>query len=192
VISPVLKLLSRVSNKFLARRFEKFSLGHGTDLFAWRIRGGVRCRLTIGKGCQVRSRVVFEKDYATIAVGDRCFIGKALISIAESVEIGNDVLISWGVTITDHNSHSLKFSERQRDVEDWMGCNKSWIGVKVGKVVIQDKAWIGFNAIVLKGVTIGEGAIVGAGSVVSQDVPPYTLVAGNPARVIRALGPDER
>ena len=101
-------------------------------------------------------------------------------------------MISWGVTIADHNSHSLKFSERQCDVERWRGHDKDWTGVKIGRVVIEDKAWIGFNVIVLKGVTIGAGAIVGAGSVVSKDVPPFTIVAGNPARLVRELGPDER
>lgn len=192
MIGPVLKLLATISTRFVARRFGAFTVGPGTDLFPWRIRGGKRCRLFIGKSCFVRSRVVFEREDATISVGDRCFLGKGVISVANGVEIGNDVLISWGVTITDHNSHSLRFSERQRDVEEWLGCNKNWTGVKVGKVVIQDKAWIGLNAIILKGVTIGEGAIVGAGSVVSKDVPPFTIVAGNPARVVRGLGPDER
>ncbi|MBK8021791.1 MAG: hypothetical protein IPK19_10285 [Chloroflexi bacterium] len=57
---------------------------------------------------------------------------------------------------------------------------------------ICDKAWIGFNAVILKGVTIGEGAIVGAGSVVTKDVPAWTVVAGNPARIIREFTEDER
>jgi acetyltransferase-like isoleucine patch superfamily enzyme len=59
-------------------------------------------------------------------------------------------------------------------------------------VKINDRVWIGFNSIILKGVTIGEGGIVGAGSVVTKDVPPYTIVAGNPARVIREIPIDER
>ena len=59
-------------------------------------------------------------------------------------------------------------------------------------IVIKDKAWIGFNSIILKGVTIGEGAIVGAGSVVTKDVPPYTIVAGNPARIVREIPENER
>ena len=191
MIAPVLKLLSILSIAFVARRFDAFTVGTRTDILPWRIRGGKRCRLSIGKDCIVRSNVIFEKENAFLSVGNGCFIGKSLISVAEGVEIGNDVIISWGVTITDHNSHSLKFSERQSDVEDWHGRSKDWSGVKIGKVVIQDKVWIGLNAILLKGVTIGEGAIVGAGSVVSKDVPPFTIVAGNPARVVRELGPDE-
>ena len=63
--------------------------------------------------------------------------------------------------------------------------------VKIAPVRIGDKAWIGFNAIILKGVTVGEGAIVAAGAVVTKDVPPYTIVAGNPARVIRTLSEPE-
>ncbi len=59
-------------------------------------------------------------------------------------------------------------------------------------VHVGDKSWIGFNSIVLKGVTIGEGAVVGAGSVVTKDVSAWTVVAGNPARVIREIPEDER
>ena len=65
--------------------------------------------------------------------------------------------------------------------------NKDWTDVPVRSVVIGDKAWIGFNSIVLKGVSIGERAIVAAGSVVTRDVPAATVVAGNPARVIREI-----
>ncbi len=192
MIAHVLKLLSILSMPFVARRFDAFTVGTRTDILPWRIRGGRRCRLSIGKDCIVSGNVVFEKEHAFFSVGNGCFIGKTLISVAEGVEIGDDVMISWGVTITDHNSHSLKCSERQRDVRGWRVRSKDWSGVKIKKVAIHDKVWIGFNAILLKGVTIGEGAIVGAGSVVSKDVPPFTIVAGNPARVIREVGPDER
>ncbi|MDQ6795887.1 MAG: hypothetical protein M3067_13940 [Chloroflexota bacterium] len=59
-------------------------------------------------------------------------------------------------------------------------------------VAIEDDVWIGANVVVLKGVTIGRAAVIGAGSVVTQDVPPYVVVAGNPARVIRDLSAEER
>jgi len=92
----------------------------------------------------------------------------------------------------DHDSHALVFSERKDDVQEWLRGKKDWSHVKMMPVIIKDKVWLGAKVIVLKGVTIGEGAVVGAGSVVVNDVPPWTLVAGNPARVIRALPSEER
>ena len=81
------------------------------------------------------------------------------------------------------------------DVKDWKkgliegkeGKYKNWKAVASDKIVIKDKAWIGFNSIILKGVTVGEGSIVGAGSVVTKDVPDYTVVAGNPAIIVKTL-----
>jgi galactoside O-acetyltransferase len=107
--------------------------------------------------------------------------------IARKIELGDDVVISWGVTIVDHNSHALTWADRRDDVLDWARGRKDWSNVLIAPVRIRDKVWIGFNAIILKGVTIGEGAIVAAGSVVTKDVPPYCIVAGNPARVVRVL-----
>lgn len=72
-----------------------------------------------------------------------------------------------------------------------MIASKDWSVVKTAPIHINEKVWIGMNAIILKGVTIGEGAIVGAGSVVTKDVPPWTVVAGNPARVVKKLKIEE-
>jgi galactoside O-acetyltransferase len=69
---------------------------------------------------------------------------------------------------------------------------KDWSNVHHAPIVIRDKAWIGFGAIVLKGVTIGEGAVVGAGSVVTKDVPDWTVVGGNPAQVLYSISPEQR
>ncbi|MDP5158573.1 MAG: hypothetical protein NWQ07_08360 [Flaviramulus sp.] len=69
---------------------------------------------------------------------------------------------------------------------------KDWSNVKSSPIVVKNKVWIGFNSIILKGVIIGEGAIVGAGSVVTIDVPDWTVVAGNPAKVIREIPENER
>ncbi|GBO51698.1 acetyltransferase, CYSE/LACA/LPXA/NODL family [Pseudanabaena sp. lw0831] len=135
--------------------------------------------------------ICFDGDNATIAIGKRVFMNGYLIA-AQSIEIGDDVLISWGVTIVDHNSHAISFSERSQDVVNWRLGKKDWTNVKIAPIKISNKVWIGFNSIILKGVTIGEGAIVGAGSVVTKDVPAWTIVAGNPARVIREILEDER
>nr|WP_325058528.1 DapH/DapD/GlmU-related protein [Sphingomonas sp. EC-HK361] len=95
------------------------------------------------------------------------------------------------MTVVDHNSHGIAWQDRAQDVLDWGRGAKDWSAVKIAPVRIDDKAWIGFNAIILKGVTIGEGAIVAAGAVVTKDVAPYTIVGGNPAVVLRTLsGPD--
>ncbi|WP_375379490.1 acyltransferase [Hymenobacter volaticus] len=116
-----------------------------------------------------------------------------MVICTDRVEIGNDVLLSWGCTILDNNAHSTNWYERKNDVLDWkrgldenkIGTYKDWSVVKTAPVIIKDKAWIGFNVIILKGVTIGEGAIVGAGSVVTKDVPDFAIVAGNPAKFIK-------
>lgn len=187
-----IRLLTKIFQLRINRRFDVFSIGKNTDIFSWRIKGRKYCKFLVGESCIVRSTIVLEQEGASFSMGDRSFIGKGLISITDAVDIGDDVLISWGVTITDHNSHSIKFSERKQDVDMWHVSYKDWSRVKVGKVAIKDKVWIGFNVIVLKNVTIGEGAIIGAGSVVTKDVPPWTIVTGNPAKVIREILLDER
>jgi len=108
---------------------------------------------------------------ALVRIGKRCSIGdRAQIHACRSVEIGDRVLVSWDVTILENNYHAKS----------------------KGPVRIEDDVWIACRAIVLSGVTIGRGSIVGAGAVVTKDVPANTLVAGNPARVIREVTPEFR
>ena len=145
------------------------------------------CRVTVGDDCIINARISFDRQGAAFGCGDRCYIGASHLVLAHSITLGDDVVISWGVTIVDHNSHSIHWTERGRDVLDWAQGNKDWTNVAFAPVRIGNKVWIGFNAIVLRGVTIGEGAIVAAGAVVTKNVAPYTIVAGNPARPIRTL-----
>lgn len=147
----------------------------------------------IGAESMVGCNFIFESDRGNIEVGERTYIGGGTNIISRSsVIIGSDVTIAWGVWIYDHDSHSLDWRQRRKDIQrqndDYRNgqnfiASKDWDTVKTRPIKICDKAWIGFNAIILKGVTIGEGAVVGAGAVVTHDVPPYTIVAGNPAVV---------
>ena len=146
--------------------------------------------LIIGEFSIVEGILVFERE-ASIQIGNRTFIGGSQICSAEFISVGDDVLISFGCTIVDHDSHALDFELRKHDVIEWYHGRKDWTHVARAAVQIMDRAWIGMHVIILKGVTIGEGAIVAAGSVVTKDVPPYTLVAGNPARPIRKLDPSK-
>lgn len=149
------------------------------------------CSLTIKEQSQVCGNLIFDKENACISIGKRVFISGSIIA-AQNVEVGDDVLISWGTTIVDHNSHSISFSLRSNDATDWLVGKKDWTNIKILPVKISNKVWIGFNSIILKGVTIGEGAVIGAGSVVTKDVPAWTIVGGNPARVIREISENER
>jgi len=141
--------------------------------------------VTIGLNTECNAVLLFDRPEAEITIGDRCFLGKSTIVSAARVSIGNDVMLSWGITIIDHDSHSLEFSKRADDVVEWRQGRKSWEHVSISPVTIQNKAWIGFGATILKGVTIGEGAIVGAQAVVTHDVLPWSIVGGNPAKLIR-------
>lgn len=153
--------------------------------------------LEIGSNCMIDGTFVFETETGMIKVGDRCHIGNGTLISKSRIEIGNDVTMAWGFTIYDHDSHSVSWNERMNDtVQEYEDMkkyhdpifSKDWSKVNTKPIRISDKVWIGMNVIILKGVTIGEGSVIGAGSVVTRDVAPWSVVAGNPARVVRRLG----
>jgi acetyltransferase-like isoleucine patch superfamily enzyme len=146
-----------------------------------------RRRIVIGAGTQVKAHLMLFKHGGEIIIGDNCFLGpETKIWSAKKILIGDRVLISHNVNIHDNISHPLNSSARHDDfvhIRD-KGFRDS-NDLKEREVVICDDAWIGFNATILKGVRIGNGAIVGACSVVTQDVPDFAVVVGNPARIIK-------
>jgi acetyltransferase-like isoleucine patch superfamily enzyme len=142
--------------------------------------------LQIGDGTIFEARISADRPEAAVYIGKNTFVGNSHLVCAERIEIGNDVLVSWGCTIVDHNSHSISWDKRKSDVKDTHIGKKNWRNVDVRPTAIRDKAWIGFNTIILKGVVIGEGAVVAAGSVVTKSVDPYTVVGGNPAKFIKS------
>jgi acetyltransferase-like isoleucine patch superfamily enzyme len=168
------------------------TVGEKSRVFWTRIKMRRGARISIGKSSILHCNIAFDSDAGQVTIGDRCYIGRSHLVCHSQIDIGSDVIISWGVTIVDHNSHSLHWAQRKDDVCNWARGAKQWDGVHRAPVKIEDKVWIGFNAIVLKGVTIGEGAIVGAGAVVTRNVPAYTVVGGNPAHPIRELTLAER
>jgi acetyltransferase-like isoleucine patch superfamily enzyme len=103
--------------------------------------------------------------------------------------VGNHVLIAHNVNIVDTNSHEIPHIERaERYIElITKGYPVEKASIQTAPITIEDYVWISFNATILKGVTIGKGAIVAAGAVVTKDVPPFTIVAGNPAVVVKTL-----
>lgn len=151
----------------------------------------------IGHDTMVACSFIFESAQGRVSIGDRTFInGGTKIIARERVEIGADVTIAWDCTIYDHNSHSLDWRHRANDIARQLADHragrsmidgKDWSTVRARPIIIHDKVWIGFGCTILGGVSIGEGAVIGAGSVVRADVEPWTVVAGNPAVIIKKL-----
>lgn len=152
--------------------------------------------LSVGSHCVLDGNYIFETNKGFISIGDRVHIGGSTFISRNSIVIEDDVTIAWDCLFYDHNSHSTKWSERSNDTEqeykdigDGLNliANKNWDVVKSAPIHICSKAWIGTGCKILKGVTIGEGAIVAAGSVVTKDVQPWTMVGGNPAIKIKDI-----
>ena len=144
--------------------------------------------LALGDGLELRSwpssnpltpnhPVVFatRTAEAVIRIGDDCGLTGATLVAAERIEIGDRVLVGANATIVDTDFHPLDPQRRRASIN----------AGATAPVVIEDDVFIGMNAVVLKGVRLGAGCVVGASSVVSEDVAPGATVAGNPARVVR-------
>ena len=164
--------------------FRGYNTGNRTRLSYYTLTRSGNFQVQVGDESVIHCRFGLDRSDAAISIGSRTYIGRSHIVAGSKISIGDDVVISWGVNIVDHDSHSMQFRLRRNDVQDLLAGTKSWSDIKVAPVIIEDGVWIGFNASVLKGVTVGERSIIAAGSVVTKDVPPATVVAGNPAKVL--------
>lgn len=152
--------------------------------------------LKIGEGSILNCDIIFETEKGSVEVGNNSYIGNTTIICRSSVIFGDNIFVAWGGYFYDHDSHSLDYKERRKDISNQLKDyragrnfieNKNWDVVNSKPIKICNDAWIGMNCLILKGVTIGEGAIVGAGSVVTKDVEPWTIVGGNPARKLKDI-----
>jgi acetyltransferase-like isoleucine patch superfamily enzyme len=153
---------------------------------------GRRNCIRLGAGALVDGELLVHDYGGQIEIGENTYVGMgSRVWSGESVKIGNDVFIAHNVNISDTNSHQMNAGERHDHYVNHIIHGKPFQKgtVETAPVVIGNHAWINFNVGILKGVIIGEGAIVGACSLVTKNVPPYTFVAGNPLREIRKLAP---
>ena len=160
-------------------RIERMPYIRGTG----EIRIGAQVYLSgkIGIGLSGRSPAIVP----TLVIGDGTFIGhECSFNLRHGIHIGRQCLLAGGVVIQDNDGHPIDPVARR--------AGEPAPESAVAAVTIADGVWIGRRAMILKGVTLGENAIVGAGSVVLHDVPANTIVAGNPARVIRSLAMQEQ
>jgi acetyltransferase-like isoleucine patch superfamily enzyme len=154
------------------------------------VNDGPQDKVSLGAGSVCRGVIRRERfGDGRISIGQNVYIGDdCLLSCCERIAIDDFTLLGHGVQIFDNNSHPTDPAAREAD---WQAVSHA--GARPGDLIerapvsIGSRAWIGFSSIILKGVSIGDGAIVAAGSVVTSDVDAHTLVAGNPAKAIRTL-----
>lgn len=148
--------------------------------------------MSVGKECVINGELVATSG--NIIIGNYVIINQGTrIFSADKIIIENHVMISWGCNIVDSNMHSLHSADRLKDTQtardairtNTIGQNVDFSNIVSKPIIIKEKAWIRFNAIIMKGVTIGKGAVIGAGSVVTKDVPDFAVVCGNPAKIIK-------
>ena len=142
----------------------------------------IRKNVVIGKNFHIGlfSRIDAPRH---LTIGDNVYIGK-FTSVECDGHIGNHVMIANNVGLIGRYDHDFRCVGKPIRLAPWIGDrNYSGLGTDF-ELIIEDDVWIGFGAVVVSGVRIGRGAIVGAGSVVTRDVPPYSIVVGNPTRQI--------
>ena len=172
------------------------TLGEGAKLLpSARIRNirGSSDGITIGAHSVIGGDLTIYGRLGEINIGEWCYIGeRTRIWSSQSINIGNRVLISHHVNIFDSLTHPIHRKLRHEHFKTIIQSgHPEEINLDEKPVVIEDDVWIGANACLLKGIHIGEGAIIGAGAVVTRNVPKFTIVGGNPARIIRELKPEE-
>jgi acetyltransferase-like isoleucine patch superfamily enzyme len=141
-------------------------------------------RIEIGDDVLIGSPCTWDvAPHAELIIGNRVSLNyRGIISVAKSVSIGDDTLLAGEVAIFDNTNHPVSPARRL--------ARETVTSAEVAPVVIGRNVWIGIHCIIMRGVTIGDNSVVAAGSVVTKSVPPNTLVAGNPAALVRQLTAD--
>jgi acetyltransferase-like isoleucine patch superfamily enzyme len=147
----------------------------------------------IGRGASIYLGVMFDLGpEARVDIGDFTLMNGSRIICNAEISIGKYCLMSWNTVLMDTRRLPLEIAARRRELEQVASraTRQPELEVAAEPIRIEDNVWIGFDTCILPGVCIGQGSVVGARSVVDRNVPPFTVVAGNPARIIRRLDPD--
>lgn len=151
--------------------------------------------LRLGQGSGAYDRTTFAiLPGGQVTVGDYTCLNGAYLVCAERITIGAHCFLAWGVVLTDcWPRHDVSRAERARVLQHIARDPTRPLPhtTRSYPVVLEENVWVGFDAVILPGVTIGRGSVIGCKSVVSSHVPPYTVAVGNPARAVRSLSPDD-
>ena len=150
--------------------------------------------IKIGAYSHIKGELLVFGHGGNIIIGSYCYVGEnSRIWSAKKICIGDRVLISHDVNIFDNLTHPIDPELRHKQFVSIIttGQPKQITTLDEKEINICDDVLIGAKSIIMRGITIGECSIIGAGSVVTKDVPPYSIVAGNPARLIRKISDND-
>jgi acetyltransferase-like isoleucine patch superfamily enzyme len=152
------------------------------------------CGVRIGNGASTYLGTMFDVGpQGKVTLGEFALVHGARIICDSEIFIGDYALISWNVVLMDTYRLPQDRAIRRQELEAVAARERRFFNslAPAKPIHIERNVWIGFESCILPGITIGEGSIVGARSVVTENVPPFTVVAGNPARIIRQIEPGE-
>lgn len=134
----------------------------------------------IGKDATIEDFATVNNGVGDVFIGDRTRIGLGCVLIGP-VRVGNDIMFAQNIVVSGLN-HGYKDIHTPPSLQD----------VETKQIIIEDDVWIGANAVITAGVTVGRHSVVAAGSVVTKSVPPFSVVGGNPARLLRQYNPETK
>lgn len=167
--------------------------GSGTlingELAFKRFRSSEMPALVLGRDCTMDGVQFAIGEHGVVEIGDACYFTNVVLLCELRLRIGNHVVIGWNTTLADTDFHPLAPALR---IADAIACSPAGEGrprppIAARTIVIEDDVWVGPNATILKGVTIGAGSFIEPGSLITRDVPPRSRVLGNPATVIGSV-----
>jgi acetyltransferase-like isoleucine patch superfamily enzyme len=152
--------------------------------------------MTIGKGTGCYDRASFiAGPSGKIEIGEFNILNGSTFICHGHIKTGNHCMFAWGAVVTDSwfNQPNMTVEQKRMLIKGAVNDTNRIIPVNSGpkEVIIEDNVWVGFDAVILPGVTLGKGCIVGSKSVVAENIPSYAIVAGNPAKIIRYLENDD-
>ena len=191
-IKKILNIRWYLKRKYKTNVFRKNSVCGKDTTFGYMAscmnQTGIKTAIQIGNYCDIHA-IISVQGKGKIHIGDYTTIrGNSTVGGVELISIGSHVIISNNVHIYDNNNHPTSPRVRWEMCENgFYGSIWNWTESESKPVIIEDNVWIGERSTILKGVTIGHGSIIACDSVVTRDVPAYSIAAGNPANVVKQL-----
>jgi len=151
--------------------------------------------LTLGEASGAYNRTSFVVGPSgTIEIGAFSCLNNSYLICNDRITIGNHCLLSWGVVVTDTlPGVTTTLARRRRALREASTHVNRWLppATDPEPVTIENNVWIGFDAVIYPGVTLGRGCIIGCKTIVTESVPPYAVAVGDPVRIVRYLDPDD-